>query len=521
MKKLPLSITTFDKIRDPNENYLYIDKTNIAFQLINSGTYYFLSRPRRFGKSLFIDTLRSIFQGEKKLFQGLAIEKQWDWDTSFPVINIDFNTGDFTSAGRIQDRIIQLLEINQKKLGLSCIKPDDIPHCFTQLIIEAYEKYQQKVTILVDEYDKPILDNISDTNQAKKAREILKIFYSVIKSNDRYIKFVFITGVSKFSKMNLFSGLNNLLDITTMSDYATICGYTHDDVKTQFKEHLQGVDLDKMKTWYNGYNYNPECSECSVYNPFDILLFITNHHEYKNYWWETGNPSFLIEKLKEQNYYIPGLENIIVSDEILNTFDIDNIDLIALLWQTGYLTFDQKITKRDKLLYQLKVPNKEIQVSLNELFIKYLTNQTTEAIHHQAQLYDDITEQPEKLKNSLSALFASIPYNNYANNIIANYEGYYSSVVFTYFMTLGFPCIPEDVSNKGRIDLTIKLPNRTVILEFKVDSKETALAQIKQKKYYEKYLDDNKEIIIIGICFDSQEKNITEFQWERVKRVDG
>ena len=516
MKKLPISITTFEKIRDPLENYLYIDKTDIAFQLINSGTYYFLSRPRRFGKSLFVDTLKSLFQGEKEHFIGLAIEEKWNWTTSNPVINISLNSGNFDSKEGIIERILDILDRTKIELQVDCKKTNSISSCFTELIGNIYKKYQQKVVILIDEYDKPILDNINDRALSLDARSVLKSFYSVIKDNDKYIKFVFITGVSKFSKMNLFSGLNNLMDITTMSDYATICGYTHDDVKKQFKEHLQSVDLDKVKTWYNGYNYYPECSECSVYNPFDILLFIANHHEYKNYWWETGNPGFLVEKLKEQNYYIPGLENIIVSEEILNTFDIDNIDLIALLWQTGYLTFDRKITKRDKLLYQLKVPNKEIQVSLNELFIKYLTNQTSEAIYHQDKLYDDITEQPEKLKDSLSALFASIPYNNYANNIIAHYEGYYSSVIFTYFMTLGFPCIAEDATNKGRIDLTIKLPDRIVIIEFKVDSKETALEQIKQKKYYEKYLNENKEIFIIGICFDSKEKNITQFEWDRV-----
>lgn len=516
MKKLPISITTFAKIRDPKENYLYIDKTKLLYQLIENATYYFLSRPRRFGKSLLVDTLQSLFQGQKELFNGLSIEDSWDWSTTYPVINISLNSGDFDSKEGLVDSVFYILERTKLHLNVDCKNKKNIPACFGELIANTFEKYQQKVVILIDEYDKPILDNINDRRLSTEARSILKSFYSVIKDNDQYIKFVFITGVSKFSKMNLFSGLNNLMDITTMSDYATICGYTHEDVKTQFAEHLKDVDLDKLKTWYNGYTYYPECQDCSVYNPFDILLFIANHHVYKNFWWDTGNPSFLIEKLKEQNYYIPTLENIIVSEEILNTFDIDNIDLIALLWQTGYLTFHQKITKRDKLLYQLKVPNKEIQMSLNELFIKYLTNQTTDAILYQDKLYDDFTENPDNLKQSLNALFSAIPYNNYANNIIANYEGYYASVVFTYLMSLGFPCIAEDVTNKGRIDLTIKLPNRTVIIEFKVDSKETALAQIKQKKYYEKYQHEENELFIIGICFDSQEKNITEFKWEEI-----
>jgi len=517
MKKLPLGITTFADIRDPEENYLYIDKTALAAELINKGRYYFLSRPRRFGKSLFLDTLNSLFQGHKKLFKGLDIEQQWDWNKSYPVINISLNSGEFTTAEDIKESILFNLQRNLEQLGLTCTKNTHIPSCFAQVISKASQKYQQKVVILIDEYDKPILDNITDNETAQIARNILKSFYSVIKDHDQYIKFVFITGVSKFSKMNLFSGLNNLIDITTLSDYATLCGYTHHDIQTQFAEHLQGVDLEKVKQWYNGYSYYPECKQCSVYNPYDILLFISHHHEYKNYWWSTGNPSFLIETLKQQNYYIPALENIIVSEEILDTFDIDYIDLIALLWQTGYLTFDKKLIKRDKLFYQLKVPNKEIQSSLNELFIRYLTSQTVEAITHQDNLYDALSGDINQFKLALASLFASIPYNNYANNIIANYEGYYASVVFTYILSLGYPCIAEDVTSKGRIDLTIKLPQRIIIIEFKVDQDEQALAQIKQKKYYEKYLTQGQDVYIIGIGFNSKEKNISDYQWEKIK----
>ncbi len=520
MKKLPLAITTFADIRDKAQNYLYVDKTEIAWQLIERGKYYFLSRPRRFGKSLFIDTLSDLFQGRKDLFKGLAVNNKWDWDSHYPVINISLNTGSFSTKEGIESRILQILEINKQHLNVVCSKPRDIPHCFTELIAAVYEKYQQKVAILIDEYDKPILDNITNKNQALVAREILKTFYSVIKDNDRYLKFVFITGVSKFSKMNLFSGLNNLTDITTRPEYAAICGFTHNDIKTTFKEHLQGVDLEKLKQWYNGYDYLGG-EDNRVYNPYDILLFIDNQCEYKNYWWETGNPSFLIKKLHEQNYYIPNLEHIIVNQEILNTFDIERIDLIALLWQTGYLTFAKKILNFDDTYdYQLKVPNREIQKSLNILFLNYLTDQPIKVLSNQKLIYRDITEDLDQLAVTLKSLFASLPYNNYVRNELADYEGYYASVVFAYISSLGFPCIAEDVTSTGRIDLTIKLPNRIVIIEFKVDQKEQALAQIKQKKYFEKYLTEAKikgqGIYIVGICFDSEDKNITEFEWEVV-----
>jgi len=521
MKKLPLAITTFEKIRNKQENYLYVDKTEIAYQLINRGEYYFLSRPRRFGKSLFIDTLSDLFQGKKALFEDLSIIDKWDWDAHYPVLHISFNTGDFSSKERMENRIIQILESHQKRLNITCSHANDIPYCFTELIAAAYEKYQHKVVILVDEYDKPILDNINNKETALVAREVLKNFYSVIKDNDKYIKFVFITGVSKFSKMNLFSGLNNLTDITTRPEYAAICGYTHHDIKTTFNEHLQDIDLEKLKQWYNGYDYLGG-EEKRVYNPYDILLFIDNHFEYKNYWWSTGNPGFLIKKLQEQNYYIPNLENIIVSEEILDTFDIEKIDLIALLWQTGYLTFARKIQNfDDTYAYQLKVPNREIQKSLNELFLNFLTNQPINVLGNQKLIYQDITQDIQQLEVTLSSLFASIPYNNYVKNEIADYEGYYASVVFAYLSSLGFPCIAEDVSSTGRVDLTIKLPERIVIIEFKVDQQEKALTQIKQKKYYQKYIAEAKnnqqKIFIIGICFASEEKNIVEFDWQEIE----
>ena len=293
--------------------------------------------------------------------------------------------------------------------------------------------------------------------------------------------------------------------------------YTHQDIQSQFAEHLQGVDLDKVKQWYNGYNYYPDCQECAVYNPYDILLFINNHHEFKNYWWSTGNPSFLIEKLKQQNYYIPALENIIVSEEILDTFDIEKIDLVALLWQTGYLTFAQKIQNFDDSYdYQLKVPNREIQKSLNQLFINYLTDQAVDSLARQKEIYQAISGDISQLEGIFNALFATIPYHNYANKIIAHYEGYYASVVFTYIMSLGFPCIAEDVTNRGRIDLTVKLPGRIIIIEFKVDKDEQALAQIKAKKYYEKYQHQGQEIYIVGISFDSEQKNISDYQWQKI-----
>jgi len=300
MKKLPIGIQTFHEIRDKEKNYIYIDKTNLAHQLIDKGKYYFLSRPRRFGKSLFLDTLKDIFEGKKELFEGLYIYDKWDWEITYPVIKISFGAGVVKSLDDVDDTIQELIEINEKRLGLECSNNTKHKKCLGELIRTAYEKYNQKVVILVDEYDKPILDNVTNKELSKEIRDRLKNIYSVIKDSDQYVKFAFLTGVSKFSRVSLFSGLNNLEDISLDKKYATICGYTHEDVKSHFAERLDGVDLVELKKWYNGYNF----LGVGVYNPFDILLFFSKDKIYSNYWFETGNPSFLIEILKQKNCQI-------------------------------------------------------------------------------------------------------------------------------------------------------------------------------------------------------------------------
>ncbi len=517
-KKLPIGIQTFKDIR--GENYCYIDKSEHAYNLIEGGRYYFLSRPRRFGKSLFLDTLSEIFKGSRELFEGLYIYEKWDWGTTYPVIKINFNTGNFSTKENILKSVVFQLTSNMKTQGVECDNNgEDYFIGFRELIEKVYEKYNRKVVVLVDEYDKPILDNVADKEMAISARKILRSFYSAIKASDEFLKFVFVTGVSKFSKMNLFSELNNLEDITIDSNYATITGYTHNDLQKTFSEYLEGVDLEKVKKWYNGYNYFGE----SIYNPFDILLFISKGCEFKNYWWETGNPNFLIEKLKEQNYYIPDLENIIVGEETLNTFDVEKIDAAALLWQTGYLTFDKKIVDdiTSGITYKMKIPNLEIQLSLNTLFMDYLTNLGHEKIRIQTNLKTAFVNKDfETFKKSLTTLFASIPYTNYVNNTISNFEGYYSSVVFTCLASLGFDIITEDATNRDRIDMTLKIPDAFVIMEFKVDKKEAALSQIHLKKYYEKYLSAGRDIFLVGISFDSKKKNVAAFEWEKVIPVD-
>jgi len=516
MKKLPIGIQTLAKIIE--EDYIYIDKTSIALQLIENGEYYFLSRPRRFGKSLFLSTLKELFSGNKALFEGLYIEDKWDFAVSYPVLHIDFSAGFITKGLDEWDTYIKwILEKTEKEvpLSISLDSPKDAASYLRDLIWTAHQQYGQKVVILIDEYDKPILDNITNKEKARAVRDALKEFYTIIKQNDAYLQFVFITGVSKFSKMNLFSGLNNLNDITLDGQYGNICGYTQEDLQVYFSQHLKGVDLEKVKEWYNGYNFFGD----KVYNPFDILLFLAKGKEYRNYWWGTGNPSFLIDLLKEKNYHIPTVVNYIATEEILSSFDVDTIELEALLWQTGYLTIEQKIPSPFGMTYELAIPNKEIQTSLNSLFITHLTGEKASKIPIQRSLVKVLQEgDTDGFREILENLFASIANNNYTKNKIANYEGYYASVLFAYLSSLGYPIISEDVTNKGRIDLTLQVPNKTYLFEFKVVDKITgnALQQIKSKQYYQKYQSTATSIFLIGIEFGKKERTIIGWEVEGV-----
>ncbi len=510
MKKLPIGIQTFSEIIE--EEYAYVDKTDIAVDLIENGKYYFLSRPRRFGKSLFISTLQAMFEGREELFTGLQAHERWDWSVHYPVIKISF-AGVARTVSDMKQDIKNILKTNQKRLKISCDLPNDIGGCFYELIEKSFEKYHEKVVVLVDEYDKLILDNLDQVEMAKEAREILKDLYTIIKDSDEFIKFAFLTGVSKFAKVSIFSGLNNLKDITLDKRYATICGYTQHDLETVFACHLKNADMAKVKEWYNGFNFLGE----HVYNPFDILLFIDHDFEFRNYWFATGTPTFLIKLIQQQNYFIPRLENLRVNSSLIDAFDIENIRIEPLLFQAGYLTIKEvNELEFGGYEYLLQLPNKEVTISLNDLIIQYLTDET-HFTTTKSTLYTALKNgNPDLLWKTLTSLFASIPYNNYVNNTISSYEGYFASVIYAYLASLGLDIIAEDVTNKGRIDLTIRLRNNIYILEFKVDGTDNALQQIKGKNYQQKYLEESSNIYLIGIDFSSAEKNISKFAWEKV-----
>ncbi len=505
MKMLPVGIQTFSKIIEGD--YLYIDKTEIARNLIEKYQYVFLSRPRRFGKSLFLDTLKNIFEGNRELFRGLLIEEQWNWEVKYPVIKISFGGG-IRSQEILRKKLFYILNDNQERLDITCVEKEDPSQCFAELIKKASQKYHQKVVILIDEYDKPILDNIENIPEALRIREGLREFYTNIKDNDEYLRFAFLTGVSKFAKVSIFSGLNNLEDISLNPDYGNVCGYTQLDLDTTFAPYLDGVDMEQVKRWYNGYNFLGD----SVYNPFDILLFIKNNYVFKNYWFETGTPTFLIELIKKNSYFIPRFNGLQVNESLVNSFDIENIDLETILFQSGYLTIKRLIHEDMEVVYELGFPNREVLISFNRYILQSMTSGLEQVMIRRELLAFLKTGDAGSLEPVIKRLFASIAYNNYTNNDIERYEGFYASVLYAFFASIMVDIIAEDVSNKGRVDLTLQVGGRSFLFEFKVTDGEP-LEQIKRMKYYEKY---TGERYLIGIVFDPKQRNVSRFEWEKL-----
>ncbi|WP_230658548.1 ATP-binding protein [Psychrobacter sp. I-STPA10] len=520
-KKLPIGIQTFATLR--NDNFYYVDKTKHILQLVEYH-YIFLSRPRRFGKSLTLDTIAELFAGNKELFTGLYAENNWDWDTTYPVIRLGFAEGIMSDKQALYSEIHSQLSINEQKYAIANTvtntteKDVSISNRFRQLIRTLYEKYQQKVVILIDEYDKPILDNLTKPDIALIMRDGLRDLYSVIKGQDAHIRFAMLTGVSKFSKVNLFSGLNNLLDITIDEKFSALCGYTQNELETIFAPELETVsdeDKAKIKVWYNGYNWTGE----SVYNPFDILLYL-NAKVFRPYWFETGTPTFLIDKMMEEGIssYEPTQQ--LADDQLLSSFDVGDISPIALMFQTGYLTIKATKILVDSPYYQLNYPNKEIRQSLNQtLLMRYLPNNNYKS--QQVRLVPLlIANDFDAIHELINAFFSSIPHDWHRNNNIAHFEGYWASVFYAYFASLGLQVLVEDSTNRGRMDMTVDFNECIYIFEFKVieQSKKpnSALEQIKDKGYADKYRMQGKAIYLIGVEFSESSREVADFMVEEV-----
>ena len=511
-RRLPIGIQTFREMRE--ENYYYVDKTPYIRRMIDEGKHYFLSRPRRFGKSLFLDTLKELFEGNEPLFEGLHIHDRWDWSVRHPVIRLSFGRGNFKEPGYLQTNLMAQLDAVERREG---IKSDytTAPERFAYLIEALHDRAGQSVAVLVDEYDKPILDALEVPEVARANRDFLRGLYATIKDSDAYIKFTFLTGVSKFSTGSLFSGLNNLIDITLDARYSALCGYTEEDLDTVFAPELPGLDRDQIREWYNGYSWR---GEEKVYNPFDILLLFRNR-EFRAYWFETGTPTFLVNTLVDRGVSSIDLDDMLGSDELLSTFDVDDIATQALLFQTGYQTIHHTEPRGSLTYYRLGYPNQEVRQSLNRSLLNHLTGNPTQQAEHIARLYDLLLVNDfAGLENLFKAFFASIPYQWHTNNDIANYEGYYASVFYSYFASVGLDIVVEDSSSHGRLDMAVRFNDNVYLFEFKVVElapEGTAMAQLKQKRYADKYRDRGEPIHLIAVEFSRETRNLVGFETAR------
>ena len=537
-KKLPIGIQSLRELRE--EGHYYADKSGYAVDLAQSGKYYFLSRPRRFGKSLFLDTLKELFEGNAALFKGLAAETRWDWSKKHPVIRISFGSGVHKAKVNLVQRMKEILRTNRERLGI--VRPAELPASdvagnLSALIAQAHLLTGQRVVVLIDEYDKPILDNITDSAIALEMRETLKDLYSVLKDMDEHLRLVFITGVSKFSKVSLFSGLNNLEDITLSARYSALCGYTDEDVDTVFAPELPGLDREEIRRWYNGYNWLGQ----GVYNPFDMLLLFRNR-EFRPYWFETGTPTFLIKLLAGRCQFTPDLARTVAEESLLSTFDVDDIPSEALMFQAGYLTIQSRSQPMPgRWVYTLTYPNLEVAGCLNTALLPAYGVPTSQSLTHRLRLLDVLRANDlPALKTLFHAFFASIPNDWYRNSSVAQFEGYYASIFYSHFAAMGLDIRLEDVTNHGRMDMTVLFNGRVFIFEFKVvsdraqgkagnktgrgkasggrsggaSSKGTALQQIKDRGYADKYRARGEPIHLIGVEFGKNSRNIVGFEVE-------
>jgi hypothetical protein len=408
-------------------------------------------------------------------------------------------------------------------LGLTLpadVAETDVISSLADLLRQAHRSTGQRAVVLIDEYDKPILDNITDTTAATAMREGLKNLYSVLKDADAHLKFVFLTGVSKFSKVSLFSGLNNLQDITLTPEYSALCGYTDADVDTVFAPELPGLDREHLRNWYNGYNW----LGTSVYNPFDLLLLFRNR-KFKPYWFETGTPTFLIQLLAERQFFTPNLSQVVAHEKLLSTFDVDNIPVEALMFQAGYLTIDSVWEIPGQMELTLKYPNLEVQASLNDSLLQHLSGGLAIPGPHISRLYRLLAARDfAGLKNLFHAFFASIPNDWYRKNQISQFEGYYASIFYSYFAALGLDIRLEDTTNHGRIDMAVLFNNEVLLFEFKVvelTPQGQALQQIKDKGYADKYRARGEPIHLIGVEFSRDSRNVVGFEVETLTPSSG
>ena len=504
----PIGIQNFEKIR--KEGFLYIDKTELIYQLVKTGSYYFLSRPRRFGKSLLISTLEAYFSGKKELFEGLAIEKlEKDW-IQYPVIHLDLNAKKFDTEEDLIRLVDRQLLIYEAKYGSS---PADqtIDDRFFTLIRLAYEKTGQRVVILIDEYDKPMLQTLDNEMLQQEYRNTLKAFYGVMKSMDGYIKFAFLTGVTKFGKVSVFSDLNNLDDISMRKPFVSICGITDDELQKYFDSDIEELSASlhlsreetcaELKEWYDGYHFVHDSP--GIYNPFSLLNTF-KYMQFGSYWFETGTPTYLVMLLKRSNYNLYNMAHTETDADVLNSIDSTSMSPIPVIYQSGYLTI--KGYDREFGIYQLGFPNREVE----EGFMKFLLpfNANTDKVDSPFQILKFVREvrdgDYDAFFRRLQSLFADTPYE-----LVRDLELHYQNVLFIVFKLIGFYVKAEYHTSEGRIDMVLQTDRFIYLMEFKLDgTADDALRQIEEKGYAPPFASDTRKLFKIGVNFSNKTRNI-------------
>lgn len=512
--KYPIGIQDFTKIR--NDNYVYVDKTDLIYKLASEGNYYFLSRPRRFGKSLLLSTMKAYFQGKKELFDGLAIsdlETKWN---SYPILHLDLNSREYKDETSLEAELNRHLESWEKLYGNE-FNQRATEERFLHVIEKAYEQTGKQVVILVDEYDKPLLQTIDNPELQNKYRNKLKAFYSVLKTQDGKIRFAFLTGVTKFGKVSIFSDLNYLSDISMLPQYINICGISNSELKQNFDVDIERLAqnnniskdecYEKMKSDYDGYHFYPNTQ--GIYNPFSILNTL-NYKVFKDYWFETGTPSFLVHQLKKTNYRLDYMTEENLSADTLNSIDIMDENPLPLLYQSGYLTI--KGYDSEFKTYSLGFPNREVR----EGFIKYLVPFYTPKTNDKSSFSIDkfVKEirsgQANAFMQRLETFFAN---SDYA--LMGNKELYFQNAMYVFFTLMGLYVEVERHTVDGRMDILVQTADYIYIFELKIDKDaDTALKQIEDKGYAKPFASDKRKLFKIGINFSTEKSIIDDWRIE-------
>jgi hypothetical protein len=512
--KYPIGIQNFEKIR--NDGYVYVDKTELIYKLADTGSYYFLSRPRRFGKSLLISTMEAYFSGRKELFRGLAIEKLEQKWTKYPILHLDLNTAKYTDLDSLDHVLNDALTAWEQLYGTS---PSEVTLelRFKGIVQRACEKTGERVVILVDEYDKPMLQAIGNEQLQDEYRATLKAFYSVLKTQDGYIKFAFLTGVTKFGKFSVFSDLNNLMDISMDNRYIDICGISEKELHTYFDmsvtELAEANDMgqqtcyDKLKEQYDGYHFEEDTE--GIYNPFSVLNTFAKN-KFRDYWFETGTPSFLVELLKHSDYNLNDLQEEQLSADMLNSIDSMSRNPVPIIYQSGYLTI--KGYNKEFNLYRLGFPNKEVENGfINYLLPFYTPVEEQKSAFFISNFIMDVRKgEVDAFMERLQTMFADTDYQ-----ITGKMEKYFQNAMYVIFKLMGFYTEVERTTSRGRIDVLIKTKDYIYVMELKLDgTADEALKQIDDKGYATPFATDPRQLYKIGVNFSSETRCIAEWKIE-------